>query len=396
MSDVFLARQPILDAKQSVEGYELLYRHADVERAHVDDQELATATVVLNALTEIGLERVVGEQRAWINVTREFVLLGLVHSLPPELVVLELLEDQLIDELLLERFAELRAAGYVLALDDFTFTPGLKRLVGLVDIVKLDLLALGRDAFAREADKLRSSGLTVVAEKIETHDDFQAALAAGCDLFQGYFFCRPQLLKGRAVSPNRLAVLQLAAALQDPTIELAELEHLISHDVALSYRLLRYINSAYVGLRQQVSSIRQAVVLLGGENVARWATLTILAEIGDKPRELFITALIRARFCQQAGEPDDGLPGERFTLGLFSVLDALTDTPMRAAVQHLPFPCHLREALIAHTGAGRLLDCIHAIEHGDFQMAHKLRPYAPRHYTDALAWAIDTAKPLFA
>ncbi len=142
MSDVFLARQPILDSKQSVEAYELLYRHGDVERALVDDDELATARVALGALTEIGLDRVVGQQRAWINVTREFLLQGLAHSLPPERVVLELLEDQLVDEPLLELISELRDAGYVLALDDYSYTPGLERLLGIVEFVKLDLLAL--------------------------------------------------------------------------------------------------------------------------------------------------------------------------------------------------------------------------------------------------------------
>ena len=172
------------------------------------------------------------------------------------------------------------------------------------------------------------------------------AIAAGCELFQGYFFCRPQLLSDRAVAPNRLAMLQLAGALQDPAIELAELDRLISTDVALSYRLLRYINSAYFSLRQQVGSIVRAVALLGIESVRRWATLTIFAEIGEKPRELFLTALIRGRFCEIAGAEQDGRPAERFTLGMFSVLDALTDAPMRTIADSLPFPAHIRDALV--------------------------------------------------
>jgi EAL and modified HD-GYP domain-containing signal transduction protein len=396
MSDVFLARQPILDRKQSVEAYELLYRHGDVDRALVDDHELATARVALGALREIGLDRVVGRQRAWINVTREFLLQGLARSLPPERVVLELLEDQLVDEPLLELIRQLRDAGYTLALDDYSYAPGLERLLGLVDFVKLDMVALGPEGLAREADALRPYGLRLVAEKIETHEDFKVGVAAGCELFQGYFFCRPQLLRDRAVPPNRLALLQLAAALQDPAIELAELERLISRDVALSYRLLRYINSAYFGLRQQVRSIMHAVVLLGSENVARWATLTIFAEIGDKPRELFMTALIRARFCQQAGEEHDGPPAERFTLGLFSVIDALTDTPMQTALTLLPFPRQMSDALIDHSGPGRLLDCVQAIEHGDFHLAGQLLQHPARHYIYALAWTNDTAKHLIA
>ena len=395
MNDVFLARQPILDPTQSVGGYELLYRHGDVERAVVDDDEMATARVALAALTEIGLERVVGEHRAWINVTRGFLLEDLALSLPPERVVLELLEDQPIDQRLLETIAALRERGYLLALDDFVYKPELEGLLRLADIVKLDMLALGPVRLAHEAERLRAHRVTLVAEKIETHESFRLATAAGCDLFQGHFFCQPQTLSDRAIAPNRLAVLELAIALQDPAVELSDLDRLISTDVALAYRLLRYINSAYFSLRQPIGSIIQAIVLLGVENVRRWATLTILAEIADKPRELFLTGLIRGRFCEQTGQADDGPPAELFTLGMFSVLDALIDMPMRAIAHSLPFPDHMRNALIDHAGAGRLLECIQAIEHGDFLAAHQLVPNPTRCYLEAVAWTSDTAKHLF-
>jgi c-di-GMP phosphodiesterase len=190
-------------------------------------------------------------------------------------------------------------------------------------------------------------------------------------------------------------VLQLAIALQDPTVELAELDRLISANVALAYRLLKYINSAYFSLRQPVGSVIQAIVLLGVENVRRWATLTIFSEIADKPPELFLTGLIRGRFSEQSGEAHDGAPAELFTLRLFSVLDALTDMPMPTIAQSLPFPKHMREALIEHLGAGRLLECILALEHGNFIGAHELVNSPTRHYLDAVAWAEDTAKHLF-
>jgi c-di-GMP phosphodiesterase len=394
MSDIFLARQPIFDQKMSVVGYELLYRHGSVEHALVDDDEVASARVAVNALTELGLHSLVGPRRAWINVTREFLLQGLAYSLPPGRVVLELLEGQLVDEPLLEVLADVRAAGYQLALDDFRYEPALRELLVLADIVKLDLIALGPKQLLRDAQMLRTLGLSIVAEKLETHEDFKVGIAAGCELFQGYFFCRPQLLSDRAVAPNRLAMLQLASALQDPAIELTELDRLISTDVALSYRLLRYINSAYFSLRHQVGSIVRAVALLGIENVRRWATLTIFAAIGDKPRELFLTALIRGRFCETAGDEHDGPAAERFTLGMFSVLDALTDAPMRTIVDSLPFPDHIHDALVDHTGAGHLLDCVEAIERGDFDQATELDEPATR-YLESVTWAEDKAKHLF-
>jgi c-di-GMP phosphodiesterase len=394
MTDVFLARQPIFDQTRSVAAYELLYRDGDVDAARVADGEAATAQVALNALTEIGLDRVVGEQQAWINVTPDFLITGLVFSLPKQRVVLEMREPPVVDKQLLDLLTQLRRAGYGLAVDDCHYSPELEPLLAVVDRVKLDLGRLGPEGLVREAAALRERQLTIVAEKVETPEDFELAREAGCDLFQGYFFCHPEVVKDRAVAPNSLVLLRLAAALQNPNLELAELERLISSDVALSYRLLRYINSAYFGLRQQVASVMHAVSLLGIENVKRWATLTTFAAIDEKPRELFLTALIRARFCQTAGEASDGSPPERFTLGLFSVIDALTDTDMKTAVKTLPFPQRMRQALVDHSGGGRLIECLQSIEQGNFGRVTRQLAHPARDYTDALAWANEIVREL--
>ncbi|MGZ4169359.1 MAG: EAL and HDOD domain-containing protein, partial [Solirubrobacteraceae bacterium] len=210
-------------------------------------------------------------------------------------------------------------------------------------------------------------------------------------LFQGYFFCRPELIEGTSVAPNQLALLKLAADVQDPAVDLAALDRVISTDVALSYRLLRYINSAYFSVRTPVSTVMQAVTMLGIDNVRNWTTMMILAQIGGKPQELFITALVRARFCQLVGEGKDGPSSELFALGLFSVVDALTDTPMATVVQALPFPEAMRQALINRSGPGRLLDCVEAMEVGEFARARQLVPDASEHYLEALAWTNETA-----
>ena len=393
-SEVLLARQPILDGDLTAVGYELLYRATASERADVRDHELATARVSLNAMTEIDLGRLVDERRAWINVTREFVLGGLAQTIPPERVVLELLEDQVVDRALMDALTQLRAGGYLVALDDFTLTANVEPLLPRIDIVKLDLRALGAEGLTRLAHELSPHRVTLVAEKLEDHADFEIAVAAGCDLFQGYFFCRPELIEGTAVAPNQLALLQLAADLQDPAVDLAALDRVISTDVALSYRLLRYINSAYFSVRQPVSTVMQAVTLLGIENVRSWTTMMILAQIGGKPRELFVTALVRARFCQLAGESTDGPASELFALGLFSVIDALTDRPMASVVRSLPFPDAMREALVNRSGPGRLLDCVEALESGEFARARALVPAAPDHYVEAVAWTTEAARYL--
>jgi c-di-GMP phosphodiesterase len=391
MNEVLLARQPILNGDLTAVGYELLYREAGSDHANVRDDELATARVSLLAMTEIDLERLVDARRAWINVSREFVLGGLAHTIPPDRVVLELLEDQLVDDALIEALGKLRRGGYQLALDDFTLTPEIEPLLTKVDIVKLDLRALGAEGLTSLAHDLSRHPLTLVAEKLEDHADFEVALAAGCHLFQGYFFCRPELIEGTSVAPNKLALLKLAADVQDPSVDLAALDRVISTDVALSYRLLRYINSAYFSLRQPVGSVMQAVTLLGIDNVRSWTTMMILAQIGGKPRELFITALVRARFCQLTGQDEDGAGSELFALGLFSVVDALTDRPMANVVGSLPFPEAMRDALINRTGSGRLLDCVAAMEEGEFRDAQQLVASAPEHYLEALAWTNETA-----
>jgi c-di-GMP phosphodiesterase len=397
MPEVFVARQPIFNRDLQVAGYELLFRGGDAATALVSDSEGATASVVLNSFTEIGLERIVGSKTAWINVSREFVLDGLAATMPPSVVGLEILEDELLDERFVHALIDLKRQGYRLALDDFQYSVSAERVLALADLVKLDVLELGREGVAREVARLKPYGMTLLAEKVETHEDHAYCVELGFDLFQGFFFCRPELVHNRGIFANRTSLLQVLAALQDPTVQLGQLEHMVARDVGLSYRLLRYINSAFFGLRFEISSIRQALALLGVQNLRRWATLTVLASVDGKPPELTVTALTRARFCERAGEQLPGpRPGELFTLGLFSVIDALMDAPIEDVVALIPFPTDMREALIARTGEkGALLECVTALEAGDFDRAQKLVRRAGELYVDALMWADDAARPLF-
>lgn len=381
MSNIRIARQPILNEDQIVQGYELLYPTGDI------DETLAAARITVEGLSEIGFERLVGTSRAWINITTEFLAGDMVRALPPDRVVLELGPEMDHDEAVLEQLANLHAAGYKLAADHFQLSTEPQPLLGVVDIVKLDIRALGAREVARHAFELRTHGVTLVACNVETGEDFARARAAGANLFQGFFFCRPHMLAGARITPSRVAMLQLSSALQDPDVQLAELSRVIINDVALSYRLLKYINSAYFSLRNEITSVQHALSLLGIEPLRRWATLSIFAEIGDQPRELLVTALIRARFCETAGPPEDGKPAELFTLGLFSVLDALTATPMHTAIADLPLAPTLHDALINHSGPGRLLDSVIAIEEGEFDRANDIVPDASGFYVDAVAWS---------
>jgi EAL and modified HD-GYP domain-containing signal transduction protein len=393
MSDVFVARQPIFNRDLEVVGYELLFRSREAQA--IPSPEGATASVVLNAFTEIGLGRIVGDRTAWINVSRDFILSGLTETLPAGRVRLELLEDQLLDDQLIEALNDLSTGGYRIALDDFEYSEAAEPLMELVDVIKLDVQALGRDGMTDHVTRLKRHGVKLLAEKVETQEDYAFCTDLGCELFQGYFFCRPELLRDREIVASRLSLLEVIAALQDPGVDLAQLERLIARDVSLSFRLLRYINSAFFGLRMEVSSIGQALALLGVQNLRRWATLSVFASIDDKPPELTVTALIRGRFCELAGEHLSAIQGELFTLGMFSVIDALMDTPIEEVLASIPFPGDMRRALIAHGGAkGALLDCVQALEAGDFDRAETLAPGAGATYLDALVWANEAANPL--
>ena len=395
-SELFVARQPMFDRRMRVAGYELLFRAGFVSEAAVIDDVAATANVMLNVFTEIGPERILGSHPGWINVSRDFLLRGLATVAPPGLVGLEILEDQVIDDEFIASVVELKEQGYQLALDDFEYSPEAEPLLDLVDVVKLDVLALGRERFSEHVTRARRHGLAVLAEKVETHEDHEFCMAAGCDLFQGYFYRRPKLFAPARLNANRAALMQLIAALHDPYAELHELERLIARDVALSVRLLRYINSAFFGLHCEVTSIGQAVALLGIENLQRWATLTVFASIDGKPAELTITALTRGRFCELAGTRIRGAePSQLFTLGLFSVIEALLDTPIEEVLKSIPFPQQMRDALVAHAGEmGRLLDCVTALEMGDFARADERIPGCARAHTEAMIWANEAADPL--
>jgi EAL and modified HD-GYP domain-containing signal transduction protein len=397
MPEVFVARQPIFDRHLNVAGYELLFRGGGSGTALAGDSEGATASVVLSAFTEIGLEQIVGSNPAWVNVSREFVLEGLARTMPPKVVGLEILEDELLDERFVHALIELKRIGYRLALDDFQYSVSAERVLGLVDVVKLDVLTLGREGLVREVERLKPYGMTLLAEKVESHEDHAFCTELGFDLFQGFFFCRPELLHNRGIVANRASMLQVVSALQDPSVQLHRVEQMISRDVGLSFRLLRYINSAFFGLRFEISSIGQALALLGLENLKRWATLTVLASVDGKPPELTVTALVRARFCERAGRQLPGpRPGELFTLGLFSVIDALMDAPIEDVLKLIPFPPDMHDALIQRKGEkGTLLKCVTALEAGDFDRAQKLVPGAGDDYVEALIWANEAAGPLF-
>jgi EAL and modified HD-GYP domain-containing signal transduction protein len=302
---------------------------------------------------------------AWVNVSREFLLEIDPLPLPPHSVVLELLEDEVVDPLLLDRLDHELAAGFHLALDDFTWTPAAVPVLERATYVKLDIRALGTGGFAEQVARLAPYDVTIVAEKVETVEEQRATAALGAQLFQGWYFCRPESLHGRPVPTDRLGALRTAAALSaDASFE--AVESAIVTDPGLSVRVLRYLASAAVGLPNRVDSVRQALVLLGAATVRQWALLIALGDLAGRHREAYTIGLQRARSCEliarRLGAPD---PDAFFLVGLFSVLDVLLDRPLADALADLPLSDAVKAAVLRGEGQkGEVLRDVVAREQG--------------------------------
>lgn len=398
--DLFIGRQPIVDRSQTVVAYELLYRAGNEDHARFDDGDLASSQVLVATFIEFGLEQIVGSKRAFINLTRPFLTGSIALPMSSEQVALEVLEDIEGDTEVLAGVCGHRKAGYPIVLDDFTWRPGIEPLLGLADIVKLDVLALPPETLEDYVPRLRARGLAVVAERVETPEMFERCLALGCEYFQGYYFCRPNVIRRHSLPANRVRVVNLLACLEDPVVSLEELERLIVQDATLSYRLLRYINSAALSLGREVESMHEAIVLLGTRTIRNWALLILYSGIdAAKPPELLKTALIRARMCERLAERYGGVnPTSAFTAGLLSTLDALLDQPMDRLLERVPLSASLKLALLGQDGAlGDLLARTLDYERAHWEALRSRAVHVSVHtgiYVEAIRWAEENSELL--
>jgi EAL and modified HD-GYP domain-containing signal transduction protein len=365
-----------------------------MQHAGVTDGNQATAHVLVNTFLELGLDTLVGSKRAFVNLTRDFLLQDYVLAFPADRVVLEVLEDIAVDDDVLAALRNLSARGYIIALDDFFYQEHLRPLVELADIIKIDVLASGRTTVAEQVERLRHYDVQLLAEKVETQEDFTYYKTLGFEYFQGYFFCRPDVVKGQRIPTNRLVILELLAKLQNPETTFRELEALISRDVSLSYKVLRAANAAIYIRDRKVASIHQALQLVGLTAMTNIVSLFLLANIDDKPHELLITAMVRAKMCEQlATLMQQSNSATFFAVGLLSVLDAFMDRPMPDILQTLPLADEIVKALLAHEGMlGTILGCVLAYERGDWEAVPNLecpRDLLVKTYLEALMWATE-------
>jgi EAL and modified HD-GYP domain-containing signal transduction protein len=390
-TDVLVARQAVYDPSLRVEAYELVVQHRDGSSAAEEADASST-------IAEIGLSLVMGHP-AYIPVTRGFLLEGYARTLPADRVVLALRHDLRLDLAARTALEELVAGGYRLALLDFEHGGAFEPLLPLAHVVGLNVATLDRGVLRGEMARLRPLGVRLLARGVEQHEELELCNALGFDLLQGHFICRPRVVSEsglKVISVNRV---RLLSRLHDDEADFDELQEIIGRDVALSYNLLRFINSAFFALPRRVESIRDALVLLGAINVRKWATLMALADAQDKPRELVVTGLVRARMCELLAQGYDQRDGEgAFTTGLFSVVDALTDRSMVEVLATLPLSGEIIQALLNYDGPkGRILRAAIAYERGNFGELGDLPPTRiplSDLYAQAVQWATEASGSL--
>jgi len=390
--DVFVGRQPILSPNMQTIGYEVLYRNCEIGQAIFSDEGVATATVLLNTYLDIGLEHVVGSHLAFLNIPKQFLLERYCEALPKNRVVLEILENVEPTPQVLEALTSLAQQGYTIALDDFEYHDRFRPFLEIADIVKVDVLGKSHDQLQQTVSQLQDSRVRLLAEKVESREVFEMCKQLGFYYFQGYFFFRPDIIRGRQIPANRIALLELMGKIQDPHIPFKGLVEHIRNDLSLSYKVLRYVNSAYVGLPKRVDSIDHAACMVGIDRIRTWATLIIMASGQTQATEILIIALVRAKMCERLGHRlGASSPEKYFTMGLLSVLEALYESPMQDILEKLPLPEDIVEALINGTGEmGLVLSSVKAYEEGEWmELKHlQLEPSVIRDlYLEAVDWS---------
>lgn len=367
---VYVGRQPIFTANSELYAYELLFRQGTQNAASFEDGTVATKQVLNNLMLEFGFDQIIGNVPGFVNFTRELFLSNFAELLPKDRVVLEVLEDVEIDDELVECIKSHAAKGYRIALDDFIYESKWDALAEVACIIKIDVMAQPMDETIAYVESLKRFNVELLAEKVETREEYELLKDAGYKYFQGYYFLKPEILSKKVVPQQNISLLRLLARLQDPDVEVDELEELISQDVSISVRLLRFLNSASNGLQAEVKSMRQAVVFFGLERLKNWISLIALTDNqNDKPLELIRTGLTRGKFCELVAISQD-LPEPKsfFVVGLFSILDCMLDTPMEKILESLPLDENIKTALLTHEDVlGEALTCAEECEKGNWQ-----------------------------
>jgi len=398
--EVFVARQPILNTNKNVAYYELLFR-ANKENYYDEvDGDKATLDVITNSFTLIGMKNLTNGKRAFINFTEGLLLNETALLLPKDKVVIEILETVTPTARLVECCKKLKARGYQLALDDFVFKSDYEELIQLADYIKVDFLITKGEERKNIIKKVNNSNIKFLAEKVETIEDFNEAVNLGYTYFQGYFFSKPTILSAKEMPTSTLCSFELLKFLKEDTFRVDDIENVIKKNVALSYKLLKYINSATLGLRSEVKSIKQALVLMGKKELMKWISLVTIRDFSDTNSEAVMDiSIVRAKFGEAIAEKINfkSRASEIFIMEMFSNIDVLLNQPMEQALVDLPLADDIKAALLGEENIFKFInDLIFYYENGDFRMLSECsrrlnisEKDISELYTQALEWATN-------
>jgi EAL and modified HD-GYP domain-containing signal transduction protein len=378
--EFYLGRQPMLDRNQALFGYELLFRNAPVGPANITSDIGATASVIAHA-SQLGMEKVIGDALGFVNVDADVIMSDIFGFLPREKVVLEIVETMEATPPVLNRMAELVSHGFSFALDDVTADTGnVQTLLPMIEYVKMSMRSTPLPTLMKLAPRFKQDGKKLVAEKVETREEFKNCLDLGFDYFQGYYFAKPVIMSGKKLSPSQLAVMELMTLVTSEA-DNQEIERAIKRDVSLALNLLRLVNTPAVGARQRIDSLSQAVTILGRRQLQRWLQIMLYAEPskrGHSMTPLLMLATTRGRLLELLAHKLR--PSQRhaadiaFTVGIMSLMDTLFGIPMSEILAQIPVIEEVQDALMFRGGFFgdllKLAECIEQIE----DMEHKIVP----------------------
>lgn len=366
----YLARQSIVDIEQQMYGYELLFRDSEKNCFPDIAPDEATSKLLAEGHLTIGVEEIAGGHNAFINFHQDTLLHRFPTSLDPKKVVIEIVETVEVTPALIKSCAHIKSRGYKLALDDYDFHEKWEPFLALVDIIKIDITVYPAEVIKQHVPKLKAAGVKLIAERVETWEEFLCFKEMGFDYFQGYFFAKPEIVKNKKISSSKMILLELMSASAQRTFDFDKISAILERDVGLSYKLLRFINSPAVDKSNKILSLKHALNYMGEIEVKKFIALLALANVSsDKPSELASMSLARAKFCEMLsetrGDSPNSLPG--FLVGLFSMLDRLLEQGMETLLSKLPLDGMLIAALCGKKNPLRdYLSLACAFERGDW------------------------------
>jgi EAL and modified HD-GYP domain-containing signal transduction protein len=403
--DIFIARQPIFDTRQNVYGYELLYRQgvqSNVFNSAVNADE-ASSKVMVDSFLDIGINKITDGKKAFVNFTGNLLMNETATLFPKETLVVEVLETIRPTPEIVEKCKQLKDQGYLIALDDFVFSREFIPLIGLADIIKIDFLSTPETELEKYFKIIGKTHIKFLAEKVETRAVYDLALSMGFAYFQGYFFSKPVILSEKSVSPMKMNYIRILKLLNGPELDFNALSVIISQDVALSYKLLRLVNSAAFPTRHKIGQVNQALAYLGEREIRKWISLIVMMGISaENPQEVLHLSLVRAKFSELLASlfQMSAQKESMFIMGLFSLMDTLMNQPIEAILMDIPLEGPIEKALVEGQGPySPILSFVRAYEQGDWEVVrdlaqtHRLSDeLIQKSYLDSLEWAKELNK----